>query len=113
MKLSELKGEAAINCLADIIEPAVAILSDKEVVDAVKSDNKIGAITKALKLHKKEVADIVAALDGVSVDEINVISLPMKLLEILNDPIVVNLFQSQGQTEGQTSSGSASENIEA
>ena len=45
--------------------------------------------------------------------EVNFFTLPVKILEILNDPELVKLFGLQGQTGGAISSGSVSENIEA
>ena len=57
---------------------------------------------------------ILATMDGVPVDEYkcNVFSLPVKILELLNDPEMIQLFQYQGQTGDANSSGSASENTE-
>lgn len=115
MKLSEIKGDAALECLADIIEPAVAIIGDAEIVEALQGANKLVAVKKILKTYKKEVVEILAALDGVPADEyeVSVLSLPFKLLEILNDKELVKLFQSAEQTGGAKSSASALENIEA
>ena len=113
MKLSEYQGEAALDILADLIEPAGEIMSDKEIGDVFKK-NRFKAIGLAIKNHKKAVMQILATMDGVPVDEYkcNVFSLPVKILELLNDPEMIRLFQYQGQTGDASSSGSASENIE-
>lgn len=113
MKLSDLKGEAAIDALADIIEPATEIMTDVHFVKAIRDDNKMKAVQLALRNHKKAIIAIMAATEGKkpSEYEVNLLTLPKKLLEIFNDPELVSLFQSQGQTV--TSSGSATENIEA
>lgn len=113
MKLSEYQGESALDILADLIEPAGEIMSDKEIGEVFK-ENRFKAIGLAIKNHKKAVMKILATMDGVPVDEYkcNVFSLPVKILEILNDPDLVQLFTYQGQTGGAKSSGSASENIE-
>ena len=112
MKLSEYQGEAALDILADLIEPAGEIMSDKEIGEVFKK-NRFKAIGLAIKNHKKAVMQIMAAMDGVPVEEYkcNVFSLPVKILEILNDPEMIQLFQYQGQTGDANSSGSASENI--
>ena len=112
MKLSEYQGEAALDLLADLIEPAGEIMSDKEIGDAFK-ENRFKAIGIAIRNHKKAVIQIMAAMDGVPVDEYkcNVFTLPVKILELLNDPDLVQLFTYQGQTGDANSSGSASENI--
>ena len=111
MKLSEYRGEEALDILADLIEPAGEIMSDKEMVKVFK-ENRFKAIGMAIKNHKKAVIQIMASIDGVPVDEYkcNVFTLPVKILEILNDPELVQLFTSQGQTGDANSSGSASAN---
>ena len=113
MKLSEYQGEAALDLLADLIEPAGEIMSDKEIGEVFKK-NRFKAIGLAIRNHKKAVMQILAVLDGVPVEEYkcNVFSLPVKILEILNDSALVQLFTYQGQTGDANSSGSASENIE-
>ena len=113
MKLSEYQGEAALDILADLIEPAGEIMTDKEIGDVFKK-NRFKAIGLAIKNHKKAVMQIMATIDGVPVEEYkcNVFTLPAKILELLNDPDIVQLFTSQGQTGDATSSGSASENTE-
>ena len=113
MKLSEYQGEAALDLLADLIEPAGEIMSDEEIGDVYK-ENRFKAIGMAIKNHKKAVMQIMATIDGVPVEEYkcNVFTLPVKILELLNDPDLVQLFTYQGQMGDANSSGSASENIE-
>ena len=113
MKLSEYQGEVALDILADMIEPAGEIMSDKQIGDVFK-ENRFKAIGLAIKKHKRAVMQILATMDGVPVDEYkcNVFTLPMKILELLNDPALIQLFTYQGQTGDASSSGSASENIE-
>ena len=113
MKLSEYHGEEALDLLADLIEPAGEIMSDKEIGEVFKK-NRFKAIGLAIKNHKKAVMQIMATMDGVPVDEYkcNVFTLPVKILELLNDSELIRLFTYQGQTGDANSSGSASENIE-
>lgn len=113
MKLSEYHGEAALDILADLIEPAGEIMSDKNLGEVFK-ENRFKAIGMAIKNHKNAVMQIMATMDGVPVEEYkcNVFTLPVKILELLNDPDIVQLFTYQGQTGDANSSGSASENTE-
>lgn len=113
MKLSEYQGEAALDILADLIEPAGEIMSDKEIGEVFKK-NRFKAIRLAIKNHKKAVMQIMAIMDGVPVDEYkcNVFTLPAKILELLNDQELIQLFTYQGQTGDAKSSGSVSENTE-
>lgn len=113
MKLSEIKDEQAIDILADIMEPACNILADDEVQKAYKANvTKVRLVKIAIKNHKKEVIEIMARLDGEDPENyhVSLVTLPMKLLEILNDREVMSLFRSQGQIAQP--SGSATGNTE-
>lgn len=114
MRLSDIKGEAALDVFVNIIDPASEILTDNELQRLVNANaTRMELVKLAIKNHKKAVIEILAALEGKTPDEyeISVLTLPAKLIEIFNDPELVNLFQLQGQT--QTSSGSATANTEA
>ena len=103
MKLSDYKGEAALDILAEIIEPFTAMLADPEIQELAKQENT-SAIQYAkpmLKKHKKEIIEILAALENEPVEtykeKITLLTLPAKLIELLNDSEVQALFQSQHQ----------------
>lgn len=119
MKLSDYRGEKALDILADLIEPAAAIMADKEITNAVRSNlPKIKIVKMAIKNHKPEVIEILAILDGENpkeyADKVTLFTLPAKLLEIFNDPELMSLFTLQGQrTADETTSGSATESTEA
>lgn len=114
MKLSDYQNEEALEVLADIIEPATMIIADKEVQKIYKSGQpKLKLVTYMLKHHSSEVLDIMAGLDGVPREEYkcNILTLPVKLLEIMNDEQLLGFFSSQASM-GQTSSGNATESTE-
>lgn len=113
MKLSEFEGERALDALADLLEPVGAIMTDKDIAKLFK-ENRFKAIAHAIKNHKKEVISILATLDGVPVEEykVTLVTLPIKVLNIVNDPELMALFGYQGQTGDADSSGSVSENTE-
>ena len=114
MKLSEVRGDAALDLLADLIDPATEIMSDKELAACIQHKNNTRAIKIAIKSHKESVKTVLALLDGKDPKtyEPSVLSLPLRLLEILNDPDLVSLFSSQVQMVGAHSSGLAMENTE-
>jgi len=114
MKISDFRGEQALDLFADLIEPAAEIMADKNVVDAARRGDKLTAIKIAVKAHKKAVIRILAILDGEDPEtySVSILTLPVKLLEILNDEETINLFRSQGQMKPSASSGSATENTE-
>lgn len=108
MRLSEFKDEQALDVFVEMIEPVSRILADSEVAKAAKGGNKMAAIKAAIKDHKRDVMAALAAMDGVPVEEYHcgVLTLPIKLLEILNDPDLLQLFTYAGQMGDATSSGS-------
>lgn len=117
MKLSDYKGEQALDLLADIIEPIAMIMADKEIIAIANSGKPVIKIIKPMiKNHKKEVIEIMAVLDGEDPEsyekKIDIFTLPVKLVTIINDPYIKDLFTSQGQNKEETNSGSAMENTE-
>lgn len=122
MRLSDFKGEEALDVLAEIAEPLATIIADKEIIELAKSEKKVAPIKyvkPALKNHKKELIFILATLNRQPVKEfekgLNLLNLPVMVVELINDPEVQNLFRSQGQNNVTLSPlfGSASENTEA
>lgn len=123
MKLSDYRGDDALEVLAELLEPAVEILADADIAAAWRDKNpnktrgqkQLKAVSIAIKKHKEAVIAILAALDHETPDEyrekINVVTLPKKLLEVLNDKDLRNFFTSQEQTKGEPSC-SASESTE-
>lgn len=102
MKLSEIKNEAALDILADILEPACSILADPEVKEAFTESKQPLTICKTIiKGHKKEIIEILARLDGAepSSYEISIITLPARIIELLNDETLIDFFTSQIPTE--------------
>ena len=114
MKLSEFKDDAALDLIADIIEPATEILADPAIKEAF-GRSKMAAIKVAIKNHKSAIKEIIARLDGKKPEEYHftALSLPVKLLTLLNDPELQQLFTLSGRTEGENACSSASENTEA
>lgn len=98
-KLSEYKDEKALDLLAEIMEPAVEIMSDKAIKDAAGDGNKITIAKEVIKRHKKQVMEILAAMEGVPVEKYhcNILTLPMRVLEILNDEELIQVFTLQAQ----------------
>lgn len=97
MKLSEIKGKEAITTLANLMEPVSKIAADKDVQDAVQSKQPLPIIVKKLlQGHPDEVIEVLALLDGADPKtyEPSLLTLPMKLLEILNDEEIQALFFS-------------------
>lgn len=110
--MRELTNEEALDLFADLIEPCAEIITDAEFVKGI-SKGPIYGMRAAIKNHKQAVIQILALVDGVPVEEykVNVLTLPVKALELLNNPAVQQLFMYQGQKNAVASFGSATENI--
>jgi hypothetical protein len=74
MRLSDFKGEEALDVLADIIEPMTFILADEEIQKMRKeaAEKKINMpyiifVTPALRNHKPEIIQILARLQNQTV----------------------------------------------
>ena len=108
-KLSEIKGEDALDVLAEIIEPVSEIANDQVFIAYIRSGKKVPAIRLAIRDHKKAILTIMANLEGEDPKTYSpsLIKLPMLLLELLNDPELALLFQ---QEQTVTTSGSATGN---
>lgn len=113
-KLSEIQNEEALDVLADILEPTIVIARDGEVKKKAK-ESRMAAIQYIMKNHKSALLKILATLEGVPIEEykVNVIQIPVKVMELLNDEDMMNFFHSQGLTISDESSGSATVNTEA
>lgn len=99
MKLSDIQNEQALDTLADIMEPVAEILADENVKTVYQTETKLKLAAYIIKNHKKEVIEILARLDGEdpATYRFSILTLPKKVLELLNDPGVIDLFTSQAQ----------------
>lgn len=101
MKLSEVKNEEALDLLGDLLEPVAEILADPKVKELF-GGKPIKLASYIIKNHKSEVLQVLARMDGVPVEDYscNVFSLPVKVIELLNDENLKELFTSQAQKIG-------------
>lgn len=120
MKISDFKGEKALDFIGDIIEPASKIFSD-DVVRSLFTPEKNGekkskaAIAKHIcKEYSTEVIEVLAAMGGVTPEEYsgNPLTILKQVFEILNDPDLMSVFTSSEQKTEKKSSGSAAESSE-
>lgn len=124
MKLSDIKGERVFDVIADIIEPVTNIAQDKEITLFKRETTPDGMTARSfaikkisknapllLKRHKGDISTVLAVIKGQTVEEyvasLNMATLSIDLLELLNDREFVSFFTSAAQTMG--SCGDASE----
>lgn len=94
-KLSEIKGEEALDVLAEILVQITDIVNDEEV-NAGFNKNIATCVSVALSKYKTEIISIFAAINGKSVEEtveeIDILSLPSYIIEIIEEPTIQRLF---------------------
>lgn len=115
MKLSEIKGERALEVLADLIDPIKELLQDEKLKEMRSESNKLDIVKYLLKNHQKDVLTILALINGENPEtyEPSILTLPVMVMDFINDPDVAGLFGLRSQTTELASSGSAMENTEA
>lgn len=95
MKLTDTTNEQALDMLADILEPCSEIFTDEELKKAFEAgESQLKIVKMAIKSHKEAIIQIMATLDGVPVEEYhcNVLTLPIRLIELLNDKELAPFF---------------------
>ena len=111
MKLSDIKGDACLDVLADITGPVIALAQDDEVKDLFSGNGcpegedryqyatervKKG-LPKLVKAHKAEVIQILAALDEKTPEEyadgLTLAKLMADLVELLTDEDFGSFFE--------------------
>lgn len=116
MKISDFKGENAIEFIGDIIEPVSKIFSDEIVREffSKNADNKSAIAKHICKEYATETIEVLAAMQGVTPEEYegNPFTIMMQVFEIMNDPDLMSVFISSEQKTENKSSGSATENTE-
>lgn len=130
MRLSEIKGERVFDVIADLIEPVARIAEDKEAAKLfrreklAKGETAMGALLKRIRAsvplllrnHKKDLIEIMAALEGVPkeayAEALSVPKLIADIFGLLNDNELLSLF-GLAQTTEEPSSGAAQVNTQA
>ena len=72
MSFATLKGDAVLDAVAALLEPAAVLMTDEEIRAAISIGNRLEAWRTALKKHKGAVTSAIAAWKGVAADEYDV-----------------------------------------
>ena len=116
-KLSDYKGEEAIELWADLLDPVTAMLANPNVANAAKGNG--GSMLNMAKVLMKEspkaVEEILLRVDDTPIDGLTI---PLRLLNLLNElqenESLKGFFGSAEQEKtAEESSGSATGNTEA
>lgn len=114
MKLSELKGERAVEVIADLIAPIVNLSQDwsnmKVSADYRKeneSDDEVAIrafkdkIPGILKSHKEDILTILCTLNEKNKDELSVVDIINGAMDLTNDKDFMSLFLSVARPVGK------------
>lgn len=115
MKLSEIKGERAIEVIADLIEPIADIASDPKCANLFRGEVKKGEtpreaglrnlkskIPYLLREHKKSIIKVLSILNDLPAESLNMFSILKGVLDMFNDKELIELFTSAAQNVEET-----------
>lgn len=114
-KLTDYKGDEAIELWADLLDPLSAILGDKKIQNIVQSGKpKLIIAKEILKKHSKNAEKILLRIDDTPLDGLNII---LRLVDLISDigknEEIKSFFGYAVQAEMQEeSSGSVTETTE-
>ena len=115
MKLSEMKGEEAIEALGKLLEPLSRIFEDDKIRDMFKkNEQKTKFGSYIFTAHKRDILEILAIRDGEDIETYapSYAEIPVKIMDLFTDEAFLMLFPSLGQSAKEERSGSPSENTE-
>ena len=130
MRLTDIKGERAIDVIADLIEPVARIAADKEAAKLFrreklpKGESAKGFLLKRictsvpvlLRGHKDDLIEIMSAIEGVSKEAYAAsLTIPKLIADIFGLPSDSELLALFGlaQTTEEPSSGAAQADTQA
>lgn len=114
MKLSELKGERAVEVIADLIAPITNIARDADNLKLFHNKLNDGETAREagirlfkeripvlVKTHKTDILDIISAVDGRNADEMSILDIVNNLVDLSNDKEFMSFFLSVVRTAEQ------------
>ena len=107
MKLGDLKGERAIEVIADLIAPIANIATDPKNKDFFRMEKREGEddrtaaarelkkkIPFLLKEHKADVLAILCSIENKNPNDLSIVDIVSGMVELANDQEFLNLFLS-------------------
>ena len=116
-KLSDYKGDDAIELWADLLDPLTVIFTDHDFRQTVQNNksNKLLIAKTLLKNHKSEVVEILSKIDPEPINGLNIVTKLITLISEIGENEEVRAFfgyAGEVKTDGE-SSGSVTGNTEA
>lgn len=114
-KLSDYKDEEAIELWADLLDPFIEIVGDKEIAGMLRAKMPPIATAKAIiKKYTKQASEILLRIDPTPLNGLNIVVRLVEILtEIGSDPTMQDFFGlSAEEKKAETPFGSAMESTE-
>lgn len=112
-RLSDYKGEEAIELWGDLLEPLTKIISDKEIANTIKSGKPKILIAKTiLANHKKEATEILLRIDPTPIDGLNIVLRLGSIISEIGESDELKTFFGFAEQANNESSGSVTVNTE-
>jgi hypothetical protein len=113
-KLSDYKGEDAIELWANLLDPFVEIAGDKKIATMLRAQAPpLVTAKEIIKSYKKEACQILLTIDDTPLNGLNIlVRLAGIINEIINDEELKPFFASAADQEGEKPSGSVTANTE-
>lgn len=115
MKLGEIKGERAVETIAEIIEPIANIAVDPDTSKLFFMERKEGEtqresairnfsekIPDLLKTHKKDILAILCAVNNTEPEDLKLIDIIRGTIDLANDQDFLSLFLSVADSKDGT-----------
>lgn len=107
-RLSDYKGDDAIELWADLLESITKILSDKAVADTVKGGKPVLMIAREiLKTHKNDATKILLRIDNSPINGLNILLRLAGLIEEISESEEIKSFFGFPVPSVKTDNGSS------
>ena len=112
-RLSDYKGEEAIELWGDLLDPLTKILADKEIASTIKSGKPKILIAKTILVnHAKEATEILLRIDPSPIDGLNIVLRLVSIISEIGESDELKTFFGFAEQANKESSGSVTENTE-
>lgn len=113
-RYADLSPDEKLDLMADLLDPIATIFTNEDVVKAYKTEESrpVDWVKAALKCDHKSVFEILAAFDGIPVEEyqFEMADPLIRIGEIFQNAELKSVFPFAGPKTDGASSGSATEN---
>lgn len=131
MKLSDIKGDRVLDVIADIIDPIMNMVQDKDVCEMFErkavpegmeareffAKRMRKGMPVLLKGHKADIIAVMAAIDGVTPEQyaesLDLPKLFTDVMELITDNAFLDFLSSPETKKGADAPGAASASFEA